>query len=154
MWTHTHARACTPVQTHISAKRMYIIINALYVCHNTLVTTAFVWVVTHESLYRLWLHCLGLCNCYIHWMISRVLLHCNITADHTSPHSSYWGSAVDLEWDFGRLWDSTSTSAYWQLGPFVAFKTEDNFWFPMYTQYATEIAHNRLCTIDIASCTR
>ena len=36
------------------------------------------------SIQVLWLHCSELCNCYIHCPISRILLHCNTTAGHTS----------------------------------------------------------------------
>ena len=52
---------------------------------------------------------LRFCSCYVHWLISRVILHWNITADHTSPQTSYGGSTVNLEWDFRRPWDSIST---------------------------------------------
>ena len=71
----THA--CISAHAHTSNMQC---INTLK--QYTLFTAAHIWVVTQKASSSK-LHCSWLRSCYIHWLISRVLLYCNTTAGHT-----------------------------------------------------------------------
>ena len=81
-WNSRKYRKCECTHTHAHKRSMYVYKRTI--CHNTLCHSC-IYLSCHTcSVSILWLHCSELRNCYIHWLMSRGLLNCKITATHTS----------------------------------------------------------------------
>ena len=98
-WRHGIAENTVNVNARTHMHTMYI--NTL--CHNTLCHSCICLSCHTCSVSILWLHCSGLCNCYIHWRQAGFSSIVKLLLLTPPPHSSYWGSVVDLEWDFPRV---------------------------------------------------
>ena len=152
-YTTIHFTVFTCTALYLSCHTSWVSIE-LWLMYEYSINISYIHLTCHTSsvTIEIQLHCLGFCHCYFHWLISRVLLHYNITAGHTS--SPLLIPRLSCEFGMG-LWEvvrSYFDFSIMVVGTFHSLQDEDNFWIPMYIQ------HVRLFTFDcvdiIACCKR